>query len=81
MELSVISSKFYTPEAGSWQGAPVVARIDVLVDGELYSVRHELSGSVAREVSMDAIMAPLRRQIMGAIEQKLFNDFNRRDFS
>ena len=61
-------------------GPCAVGKIKVLMDGTEYSVQSALSATVAKEVSIDIIMAPLRRQIMGAIEQKLFGDFNRRDF-
>ena len=79
MELKVISSGFFS-DVHARPGV-TIASISVLVDGLRYYVSVELSKEVAHEVSVDAIMAPLRRQIMGAIEQKLFNDFNRRDFS
>lgn len=56
------------------------AGITVEVDGKRFEAHSTISPEVARTVSLEVIMRPLRRQIMGAIEQQLFGDFNRRDY-
>lgn len=55
------------------------AGIQVLVDYELLAVKRVMSSEFAAVVPPEVVMSSLRREIMGAIEQRLFSDFNRRD--
>ena len=56
----------------------VVARLAVNIDGERFTAEQVMSHSAAHRVPYEVIMGGLRRQIMGAVEQKLFGDYNRR---
>ena len=74
MFIKVLSSSLQTTSAGT------TAQITADLDGEVVVFSSVCTDTKAKTVSSEKITGILRTQLMGAIEQRLFNDYNRRSF-